>query len=122
MTPAEDAEQSLAEDAEQAPVEDMQDMDPGLTRERTELAWTRTAVSFAALGGAILKVTASAGVLVLAMSTLIWGIGRLARRADRPGAGDRRRLLLLITIAVTAVALVTLRVAVLGGRSPLILR
>jgi uncharacterized membrane protein YidH (DUF202 family) len=38
-----------------APPNDLEDLQPGLARERTELAWTRTAVSFAAVGVAILK-------------------------------------------------------------------
>ena len=29
--------------------------DPGLARARTSLAWTRTALSFAAVGGVVLK-------------------------------------------------------------------
>ncbi len=37
------------------PDEDMADPDPGLARQRTELSWTRTAISFAALGGFLLK-------------------------------------------------------------------
>ena len=109
-----------AEDPEEMPAEDMEDMDPGLAGERTELAWTRTAISFAALGGAILKVTPAVGVLILAASGLVWGIGRLARRSGRRRADDRRHLLLLITIAVTLVSLVALAVALLGGgKSPL---
>jgi uncharacterized membrane protein YidH (DUF202 family) len=109
-----------AEGAEDTPAEDMEDMDPGLAQERTELAWTRTAISFAALGGAILKITPAAGVLVLAASALVWEIGRLARRSVRPEASDQRHRLLLITIAVTVVSLVALAVALLsGGKSPL---
>ncbi len=82
------------------PVPDMEERDPGLARERTALAWTRTSISVAALGGAILRTNPPAGVLVLAMSALVWGIGRLPRRG-RPG--DRYRLL-LVTIAVTLMA------------------
>jgi uncharacterized membrane protein YidH (DUF202 family) len=105
---------------EQTPAEDMEDMDPGLAGERTELAWTRTAISFAALGGAILKITPAVGVLVLAASALVWEIGRLARRSGRRRAGDRRRVLLLITVAVTVVSAAALAVALLGsGESPL---
>jgi len=113
MTPAKGAE-----DAHAMSPEEVEDMDPGLARERTELAWTRTAISLAALGGAILKQTPAVGVLVLATSALVWGIGRLARGPVRPEADDRR--LLLITIVVTGVSLVALAVALLGsGKSPL---
>lgn len=85
--------------------------DPGLARERTELAWTRTAVSFAALGAAILKTSPVPGLLIVAMAALVWGLGRLSppRRTDR--GDDRRRPLLLITVAVTLVSLVALGVA-----------
>jgi uncharacterized membrane protein YidH (DUF202 family) len=84
------------------PVPDMQERDPGLARERTALAWTRTGISVAALGCAILRTNPPAGVLVLAMSALVWGIGRLPRRAQ-PGRGNRYRLL-LVTITVTSMA------------------
>jgi uncharacterized membrane protein YidH (DUF202 family) len=103
-----------------APAEEMEDIDPGLARERTELAWTRTAISFAALGGAMLKTTPLAGTLVLAASAIVWGIGRLARSSVRPGPGsrDEPRLLLLISLVVTAVSLAALALAFLGGRAP----
>ncbi len=84
------------------PVPDMEERDPGLARERTALAWTRTGISVAALGCAILKTSPPAGVLVLAMSALVWGIGRLPRR-ERPGPGSRYRLL-LVSITVTLMA------------------
>ncbi|MGE5287560.1 MAG: DUF202 domain-containing protein [Micromonosporaceae bacterium] len=104
-----------------APADDMEDMDPGLARERTELAWVRTAIAFAALGGAILKVNPAVGFPVLATSAVVWAIGRVARRPGRPGAprGERRGLLLMITVAVTLVSLVALVVALVGVRSPL---
>jgi uncharacterized membrane protein YidH (DUF202 family) len=84
------------------PAPDMEDRDPGLARERTALAWTRTAISVAALGGAILKTNPPAGGLVLAMSPLVWAIGRPLRR-ERSAPGDGRRLL-LVTITVTLVS------------------
>jgi uncharacterized membrane protein YidH (DUF202 family) len=96
-----------------------EEADPGLARERTDLAWTRTAISFAALGGAILKATPVAGVLVLAMAALIWGLGRLSRRYERLTDRHRSRLLLLITLAVTFVSLVALALALLAGGTPL---
>jgi hypothetical protein len=127
--------------AEGGPVEDMEDLDPGLARERTELAWRRTAISYAALGAALLKASPPVGALVLAASALIWGTGRLARAPRRAGeraaaragsraprrAGERtpleanQRRLLLITVAVTAVSLGALALAVLA-RSALPLR
>jgi Domain of unknown function (DUF202) len=75
--------------ADAAPAEDIEDTDPGLALERTGLAWTRTANSLAALRGAQLKTPPPAGVLVLAMSALVWGLGRLFRRYEQ--LTDRHR-------------------------------
>jgi uncharacterized membrane protein YidH (DUF202 family) len=105
--------------ADSGPAEDIEDLDPGLARERTELAWRRTAISYAALGAALLKASPPMGLLVLAASAAIWGAGRLAR-PPRPVAGGRvppeagQRRLLLITIAVTAVSLGALVLALLA--------
>jgi uncharacterized membrane protein YidH (DUF202 family) len=103
---------------EAAPAEDMEDMDPGLARERTSLAWTRTAISFAALGGAILKTTPAAGILVLSMSALVWGLGRITHRSGRSTATGRRRHL-LITVTVALVSAVALAMVPLGWGNPL---
>jgi uncharacterized membrane protein YidH (DUF202 family) len=94
--------------------EDMEDVDPGLARERTELAWNRTAISFAALGGAVLKTTPAAGILILAMSGLIFVLGHRSRPGRRAAGRDPRRSLLLITIAVTAVSLTALATTLLS--------
>lgn len=61
----------------------------------------------------MLKTTPVGGVLVLAASTVIWAIGRLARShvRPRPLPRDEPRLLLLITLAVTAVSLAALALA-----------
>jgi uncharacterized membrane protein YidH (DUF202 family) len=96
-----------------------EEADPGLARERTDLAWTRTAISFASLGGAVLKATPLAGVLILAMAAPVWGLGRLSRRYERLTDRHRSRLLLLITLAVTFVSLVALALALLAGGIPL---
>jgi uncharacterized membrane protein YidH (DUF202 family) len=74
--------------------------DPGLARERTSLAWTRTALSFAAVGGVMLKREVIPGLIVLAVAPAIWQLGRLPQRF--------RRRLELITATVVAVALVAL--------------
>jgi uncharacterized membrane protein YidH (DUF202 family) len=77
--------------------------DPGLARERTTLAWTRTAISFAAVGGVVLKRDVVPGLVLLAVAVVVWQIGRLAYRS--PGK------LKLVTVTIVAVALVALVVA-----------
>ena len=92
--------------------DDIEDTDPGLARERTELAWDRTAISFAALGGAILKTRPYAGIPILVLSALIWELGRLARGE---GAGRSRPWhLLLIAVAITGVSIAALAITLLG--------
>jgi hypothetical protein len=90
--------------------------DPGLARARTRLAWTRTALSFAAIGAAILKRDLAAGFVVLALGVLVWGVGQLAGVPGRPG--DRQVRLLVIALAVTGVAAVALVLAVFGPQMP----
>ncbi len=77
--------------------------EPGLARERTTLAWSRTAISFAAVGGVVLKKDVVPGLILLAVSVVIWQIGRLAYRT--PGK------LKLVTVTIVVVALVALVVA-----------
>jgi hypothetical protein len=111
---------------EDRPLEDMEDLDPGQARARTQLAWRRTVISYAALGAALLKASPSVGALVLAASALIWGTGRLTL-APRPGPGRRplleanQRRLLLVTVSITAVSIGALVLALLA-RSALPLR
>ncbi|HEU5157527.1 MAG TPA: hypothetical protein VFU43_11065 [Streptosporangiaceae bacterium] len=85
---------------------DPEDIDLALFRERTELAWHRTGIAFAALGGAMIKTTPSIGLIILAISVLIFVLGHTSRS------------LLLITIAVTAVSLVALVLAFFNGDPP----
>ena len=79
---------------------DHQDADPGLARVRTSLAWTRTALSFAAVGGVTLKENVVAGLLILSAALVIWRIGRL----DYHLTGRLK----LVTATIVAVALVAL--------------
>jgi uncharacterized membrane protein YidH (DUF202 family) len=92
--------------------DDPEDVDPGLARERTRLAWIRTAISFAAVGAAILKVSVAAGATVLATAPFIWLTG--LRMSTQAPSGEARTRLLLTALAVTAVGLVVLVVVLLG--------
>ena len=89
--------------------------DPGLARARTRLAWTRTVLSFAAIGGVILRRDLAAGFAVLGLSGLVWVVGRLAvapgQVRPRPGR------LLLITVAVTGVSFAALMLALFGPQT-----
>ena len=58
----------------------------GLARARTRLAWTRTALSFAAIGAVLLKHELAAGFVVLALSVLVWGVGGVAGVPGRAAA------------------------------------
>ena len=78
-------------------------LDAGLARERTSLSWTRTALSFAAVGGVVLKREVVPGLILLALAPAIYMLGRLAY--SRPGK------LKLVTVAIVAVALVALVVS-----------
>jgi uncharacterized membrane protein YidH (DUF202 family) len=94
------------------PADDIEDVDPGLARERTELAWTRTAISFAALGGALLKYRPAIGLPVLIAGAVIWKLGRLPSKPD--ASHTRHRRLLLITVTITALSGAALIVSFLG--------
>ena len=83
---------------------DYEDRDSGLARERTSLAWTRTAISFAAVGGVVLKKDVAAGLVIIALAPAIWQVGRLDYHL--PGR------LRIVTATIVAVALVALVVSV----------
>ncbi|HEY2284361.1 MAG TPA: DUF202 domain-containing protein [Streptosporangiaceae bacterium] len=88
------------------------DLDPGLARERTRLAWTRTSIAFAAIGAAILKTQVVAGLIVLGLAAVVWGLRQLFR--DRAPAGSSPAHLLSVTVIVVAVAVVALAIAIFG--------
>lgn len=97
--------------------DDPEDRNPGLAEERTRLAWVRTAIAFAAVGVALLKVDVPAGIAVLVMVPLIWLTGRrMAWHA--PHGENRPRLLLLIALGVAAIGVVTLVLVIIRGSSP----
>ena len=89
--------------------------DPGLARARTSLAWTRTALAFAAIGAIILRRELIAGLVVLALSVPVWAVGRLAVGAGPVRARPAR--LLVISAAVTGVSLIALVLALFGPQT-----
>jgi len=100
--------------------DDPEDLAPGTAAERTRLAWQRTAIGFGAVGLAMLRREPVAGLLVLAGAPLIWALGRYASATAGPQA--RSRHLLLVTVAVTSVAVLAVVAAFLGHGAALRLR
>jgi uncharacterized membrane protein YidH (DUF202 family) len=105
------------------PGDDLEESDSGLAHERTSLAWTRTAISFGAVGGAVLKDNVATGLIILAIAPVIWRLGR----ASRGGAGTAQPAvsatrLFLITVAIIVVSLICLAVAIFGKSAPGALR
>ena len=84
--------------------DDHEDGDPGAALARTSLAWTRTALSFAAVGVVVLRKDIVAGLIILAAAPVIWRLGQLTYH--RPGQ------LKLVTATIVAIALVALAIAV----------
>jgi uncharacterized membrane protein YidH (DUF202 family) len=98
------------------PSDDIEDRDPGLARERTDLAWTRTAISYVALGALMLH-TSPVGIAVIGVAGAVWGLGQLSARQAHATA--HRRLshhltVRLVTAATTLVSLLALLLAVLA--------
>jgi uncharacterized membrane protein YidH (DUF202 family) len=106
------------------PGDDPEEREAGLALERTSLAWTRTAISFGAVGGAVLKANVITGLIILALAPVVWHLGRVSRgsatRAGLPVVTPTR--LFLITVAIVAVALICLAVAIFGKSAPGALR
>ncbi len=73
--------------------------------DRTRLAWTRTAIAFAAIGGAMLKSSPAGGAIVLALSVPVWAA---VRGTGRAGGASRRglRLVMATVVLVAAVAFI----------------
>ena len=92
--------------------EDPEDLSPGTASERTRLAWQRTAIAFGAVGLVMLREEPAAGLLVLVATPLIWVLGRYVSSAAPPQQRSRR--LLLVTVAVTGVAVVAVIAAFIG--------
>jgi uncharacterized membrane protein YidH (DUF202 family) len=106
------------------PADDPEESDTGLAHERTSLAWTRTAISFGAVGGAVLKANVVTGLIILAIAPVIWQLGR-ASQGGATGTGQRvvsATRLFFITLAIIAVSLICLAVAIFGKSAPGALR
>ena len=100
--------------------DDPEDVSAGTAAERTRLAWERTAITFGAVGLAMLRGEPVAGLLVLAAAPLIWALGRYVSATAPPQARARR--LLIVTVAVTGVAVLATVAALLGHGGPIRLR
>ena len=100
--------------------EDLEDLPPGTAAARTRLAWERTAITFGAVGLAMLRDEPVAGLIVLGVTPLIWALARYVSATAPPGARSRR--LLLVAVAVTSVAVVATVAALLGHGAPIRLR
>jgi hypothetical protein len=87
--------------------------DPGIVDpiDRTRLAWTRTAIAFAAIGAAMLKSSPVAGIVVLALGVPVWAA---VCHADAIPPARRLRL---VTFTVLFVATAAMVVA-LAGHGP----
>jgi uncharacterized membrane protein YidH (DUF202 family) len=102
---------------------------PGLAQERTSLAWTRTAIAFAALGGVVLKDNVVTGLVILAVAPVIWQLGRVTR-GGAAGPGDRLPVvpvvgatrLFIIACTIATVAVLCLIIAIFGRSVPGALR
>src|SRR5262249_61575104 len=92
--------------------EDPEDLSPGTAAERTRLAWERTAIAFGAVGLAMLRGEPVAGLLVLAVTPLIWALGRYVSSSAPPQKRSRR--LLLVNVAITGGAALAGVAAVFG--------
>jgi uncharacterized membrane protein YidH (DUF202 family) len=87
----------------------------GLARERTDLAWTRSAIAFFAIGVAILKIRPAVGIPVMAVGVVIWLAGHAGPQSGSAGLGSRR--LLLVTVAVTGLAVLSIVLTLAGPSS-----
>ena len=97
--------------------EDPEDLAPGAAAERTRLAWERTAITFGVVGLVMLRDEPVAGLIVLAITPLIWALAHYVSAVAPPQTRSRR--LLLVAVAVTGVAVVATVAALLGHGAPI---
>ena len=87
-----------------------EDDPPGVARERTGLAWERSAFSIAALGGLVLGVAAhrdapgllAVSLALIAVAAAVWRHGRAAYQRAEVAAHPRALALLTTVTALTA--------------------
>ncbi len=94
--------------------EDLEDADPALARERTELAWTRSSIAFFGLGATVLKSRPAIAISIIALGTAVWLVGRISPRPGPAGALWARREL-VVTVAVTGTAVIALVLTYVGS-------
>jgi uncharacterized membrane protein YidH (DUF202 family) len=127
-SPGDGAQRGQGQGQGQGQAGDLEERTAGLAQERTLLAWTRTGIAFAAVGGVVLKANVVTGLIIMAVAPVIWQLGRVTRGA--PGASDRLRAvpvvgatrLFIIAVTIAAVALLCLIVAIFGKSVPGALR
>ena len=114
----------ITPEASEPEASEPEESDPGLARERTRLSWTRTAISFAALGGVVLKENVITGLIILAVAPLIWRLGRLSVSGSPPDQLPviSATRIWVITVSIVGVSLLSLLVALLGHAAPGALR
>lgn len=85
-------------DGEDTAHEDM-DRDPGLARERTELAWSRSGLAVAVTVAVILRRLwpltgdkAVIGLVIISIGAILWVAGMQLGRRTRPGMGPESAL------------------------------
>jgi uncharacterized membrane protein YidH (DUF202 family) len=86
--------------------------EPAAQRERTDLAWQRSAFSFLALGGVLLGIAArhdapallAVGLVLVAVAGAVWRLGRVAYQRDQVSA--QPRVLAVLSAVTVAAALV----------------
>jgi len=93
---------------------DYEQIRPVLAAERTDLAWTRSAVAFIALGAAILKIRPWVGFPIMGLGVLIWLLPHISPQRGNILASRRT---LLVTIAVTGLAVVSMVLTLAGPPS-----
>jgi uncharacterized membrane protein YidH (DUF202 family) len=86
------------------------DIDRGLARERTALAWSRSALSLAALGALLVRIGAETGTGIVAypLGVLVMSAAGVAWLSGRSGLGPGGRLRLRRTLALRLIAAATI--------------